>query len=133
MVQQSSVDSIFVPLARVRPSWGNPTGKKPILEVAEEKYIPVMSDLKWMGEVLREPNAANALNEDLQDVLAIAGLEKFVQLFETFNKTSVYFSNDCVNALRRLYIRKHSADDLSKIARTLGTSEVYARRIRRLK
>ena len=90
-----------------------------------------MSRLNWMREVLKDPSATGALSEDLQDVLAIVGEDKFIQLFDCFWKSGVYYSDTTVNALRRIYIHKHRVDNCGKIARVLGTSQVYVRRVKR--
>ncbi|MCC6550172.1 MAG: hypothetical protein IT279_08900 [Ignavibacteriaceae bacterium] len=62
------------------------------------------------------------LKGDMRQVAEITGMEKFILLFNAFNKTELYFSENQLEEAVAEYLRRHPEKDHKQLARKLGIS-----------
>lgn len=81
-----------------------------------------MSQLNWIKEL----NWKKDLKGDMREIAEHTSIEVLISLWEMFGKTSVYFSEDALNELRRKYIIMHfNKGKVKEIARKLDTSQSF--------
>lgn len=73
--------------------------------------------LDWLKEM-----DIRHLNGDMRQVAEITGMEKFILLFNAFNKTELYFSENQLESAAVEYLRRHPELDHKLLARKLGIS-----------
>lgn len=93
-----------------------------------------MNRLDWIKDIEWKKD----LKGDLLEIAERAGIDVLIDLWEAFGKTSVYFSEEALNRLRKKYIIQYfQRGKVKEIARLLDTSETYvydiAKRKRRKK
>lgn len=62
------------------------------------------------------------LKGDMKQVAEITGMEKFILLFNAFNKTELYFSENQLDNAVAAYLKRHPEKDHKILARKLGIS-----------
>ena len=77
-------------------------------------------DLDWIKEI----EYKKCLTGDLKELEEIIGIELFIRVIKHFAKTSIYFSERCINDMKVEYIRKNIGLMSDKeLARKVGVSE----------
>lgn len=86
-----------------------------------------------MENWIKELDYKQEFTDEYNEIIELIGFDNFVKLFTRFKKSSIYFSETPINALRRKYIIKYSDKlrdrdiPIKKIARLLGVSERFIR------
>lgn len=62
------------------------------------------------------------LKGDMRQLAEITGMEKFILLFNAFNKTELYFSESQLEGAVAEYLKLHQEKDPKLLARKLGIS-----------
>jgi ribosome-binding protein aMBF1 (putative translation factor) len=76
--------------------------------------------MDWIKEI----EYKKYLNGDLKELEEIIGIELFIRVMKHFAKTSIYFSEKCINNMKVEYIRKNIGLMSDKeLARKVGLSE----------
>ncbi|MEG8946623.1 hypothetical protein [Rosettibacter firmus] len=77
-----------------------------------------------MNEWFKEIDYKKFLQGDLKLLEEIIGIDKFIELYNYFGKTSIYFSEKPLMEMKQEYIRKYFGYKNEKeLARLLGVSE----------
>ena len=82
--------------------------------------------LEWLKEV---NNLSELLTGDQKIIYDIVGVDAFVQLFDVFQKSTLYFATNLLDPARVAFIKSHSDMSVKEFARKLQVSETYVYRI----
>jgi len=81
-----------------------------------------MKQLDWIKEVEWKKH----LKGDMRQIADRTGIDTLIELWECFGKTSVYFSEEMLNELRKGYIlRYYRKGNVKELARKLDASETF--------
>lgn len=81
-----------------------------------------MSKLNW----IKDTEWKKDLKGDMREIAELVGIDGFINLWQAFSKTSVYFSEEPINRLRKRYIMQNYVHGRAKeLARKLDTSEMF--------
>jgi Mor family transcriptional regulator len=81
-----------------------------------------MQRLNWIKDI----DWKKELKGDLREIADRTNIEALISLWEFFGKTSVYFSEEALNGLRKKYILlNYKKGKVKELARKLDTSESF--------
>ena len=85
-------------------------------------------DYLWLKKI----TGFDELPEEYRDLISLVGVDKFIQMMRTFDKTSVYFSKKGLMPLLQKYIVENQTVSAQKLAKELNISVRYVYKLKTL-